>query len=294
MVTRVERFPSPGETIHGISFGTSTGGKGANQAVALARLGAPVDLVGAVGDDSFGKEYLGRLTKEGVGLEGVNMLEGVSTGTATIEVSSSGENHIIIVGGANDYIDRKFVEQRVAILRRASLLLLQLEIPFDAVVAAVEIASDAGIPIILDPAPARDLSSSLIARCSYLTPNEGEASVLSGEDTSTLGGIRHATGKLLARGAGHVIVKAGSRGAFVAGPDSFDLVPAISIEAIDTVGAGDTFNAGLAFALSNGERLLDAVRFANVAAGLSTSVIGAQGGMPSGEEVRRRLIMDES
>lgn len=294
MVTRVERFPGPGETIHGISFGTSPGGKGANQAVALARLGASVDLVGAVGDDSFGKDYLGRLKKEGVGLEGVGIIEGAPTGTATIEVASSGENHIIIVGGANDCVDTKYVERRAAIIRRASLLLLQLEIPFDAVAAAIGIASDAGIPIILDPAPARDLPAPLIARCNYLTPNEGEASALSGEDTSTLAGIRQAAGKLLARGVGHVIVKAGSRGAFVAGLDTVDLVPSISIEAIDTVGAGDTFNAGLAFALSKGERLLDAVRFANAAAGLSTLAIGAQAGMPSEEEVRRRLTVGGS
>jgi ribokinase len=247
-----------------------------------------------VGDDSFGKDYLERLKKEGVGLEGVGIIEGAPTGTATIEVASSGENHIVIVGGANDHVDERYVARRAVIIRRARMLLLQLEIPFDAVVAAIEIASDAGILIILDPAPARDLPSPLTTRCSYLTPNESEAAALSGEDASTLGGIRRVTGKLLSRGVGHVIVKAGRLGAFVAGLNNVDLVPSISIEAIDTVGAGDTFNAGLAFALTKGERLLDAVRFANVTAGLSTLAIGAQAGMPSGEEVRRRLIMDGS
>jgi ribokinase len=290
MITRVERFPSPGETIHGQSFGISSGGKGANQAVALARLGASVDLVGIVGEDSFGKDYLKRLAEEGVGLEGLGVIEGATTGTATIEVTSNGENHIVIVGGANDYIDRKYVEGHAAIIRQSSLLLLQLEISIDAVIAAAEIASDAGIPVILDPAPACDLPSSLLARCRYVTPNEGEASILSGVDTSTPEGIRLAAEKLLDRGVGHVIVKVGSRGAYVVGRDGFELVPAMPVKAIDTVGAGDTFNAGLAFALSKGNHLVDAVRFANVAAALSTTAIGAQGGMPGGEEVRRNLI----
>ena len=290
MVTRVDRFPSPGETIRGKSFGTFPGGKGANQAVALARLGASVDLVGAVGDDAFGKDYLERLAREGVGIEGIGAIGGATTGTATIEVAASGENHIVIVGGANDHVDRRYVEGHAPIIRRASLLLLQLEIAIDAVVAAVEIASESGIPVILDPAPARELPASLLARCRYLTPNEGEASLLSGVDASTPDGLRRAAQRLLAQGVGRVIVKAGSRGAFVAGPDGFELVPAMPVEAIDTVGAGDTFNAGLAYALSRGDGLLDAVRFANVAAALSTTVVGAQGGMPGGEEVRRNLI----
>jgi ribokinase len=289
MVTRVDRFPSPGETIRGSSFRIFPGGKGANQAVALARLGAGVEMIGAIGDDMLGRGYRDILVKEGVGVGGLRVIAGAATGTASIEVSAAGENHIVIVGGANDTVDSAHVRSLAATIRGASLLLLQLEIPLAASIEAAGIAKAAGVPVMLDPAPARELPDELLASVTIITPNETEAAVLSGADTSTEEGVKEASRRLLARGIRRVIIKAGGRGAFIAEGGSFTHVPAHRVKVVDTVAAGDSFNAGLAFALGAGMELEAAVRFANGAGALSTTREGAQSAMPSLREVEELL-----
>jgi ribokinase len=289
MVTRVSRFPSPGETIRGISFRIFPGGKGANQAVALARLGARVEMIGALGDDMLGKGYREILTKEGISVEGVRVVTDTATGTASIEVSEAGENHIVIVGGANDSIDPAYVQTMEKTIRKSSILLLQLEIPLDSIMETARTAVSAGVPVMLDPAPARELPHELLSMLTYITPNETEAEILTGADTSTEEGVRKAATRLLAEGIGTVIVKAGSRGAYIADGTRFTHVPAHRVKVVDSVAAGDSFNAGLAFALCEGMDIYPAVRFANAVGALATTREGAQSAMPSRREVEALL-----
>jgi ribokinase len=288
MVTRVTRFPRPGETISGISFNIFPGGKGANQAVALARLGAAVEMVGAVGDDVLGARYEAVLDDAGVGRGSLARIAGVSTGTASIEVTTSGENHIVVVAGANEALTPAFVEARRDRIEDASFLLLQLEIPMESVLAAAHIAAAAGVPVMLDPAPARPLPPELYPLLSIITPNEHEAAILTDEDTRDDAGIARAGAALLARGVRCAVIKAGSRGAFVVDAAGTRRVPGFAVHVVDTVAAGDSFNAGLAFALSRAASSAagnDAVRFANAVGALSTTKEGAQSAMPTEVEV---------
>jgi ribokinase len=291
MVTRVPRFLVPGETLTGLSFGIFPGGKGANQAVALARLGARVEMVGAIGDDVLGARYASILETEGVGRTMLRVRRGTSTGTASIEVADSGENHIAIVPGANASVDTSFIEEARPLIESSDVVLLQLEIPLDSVVLAASIARAAGRTVILDPAPARELPPELYPLLSYITPNETEASILTGEECADEASILRAARILLEKGTGAVIVKAGKRGAYIADAHGCISVQGFAVDAIDTVAAGDSFNAGLAFALADarGKDLCSEVRFANAVAALSTTKEGAQAAMPGLDDVRRFL-----
>jgi ribokinase len=289
MVTRVPRFPSAGETMRGLSFRIFPGGKGANQAVALARLGASVEMVGAIGDDMLGAGYREILKNEGVGTACLSVAENTATGTASIEVAESGENHIIVVGGANDTVDAAYVSRSRAVIEGAGVLLLQLEIPIEANIAAARIAAAHGIPVVLDPAPARPLPEELLSLVSYLTPNESEAAILSGIDTSTEDGVREAARVLMKSGVRNVVMKAGKRGAYLIDGAELRRFPTFPVKVVDTVAAGDSFNAGLAFALGQGKDIADAIRFANAVGSLSTTKEGAQSAMPRREEVEALL-----
>jgi ribokinase len=286
MVTRIDRFPEPGETVRGRSFTIFPGGKGANQAVALAKLGARVEMVGALGDDVLGHRYREVLAGLAIGAGGVAEIREVSTGTATIEVTASGENHIIVVAGANDAVTPAYIESQRAVIEACDYLLLQLEIPLESLTLAARIARTAGRPVILDPAPARELPAELYAMVSIITPNETEARLLTGEPTDRDDGIARAGQWLRSRGVTSAIIKAGKRGAFVIDAAGATHVPGFAVDVVDTVAAGDSFNAGLAAALGDGASLLDAVRVANATGALSTTREGAQSAMPSMTEVR--------
>jgi ribokinase len=289
LVTRVARFPTPGETLTGLSFQTFPGGKGANQAVALARLGASVGIVGACGDDALGSQYHFLLRQLNIDLSGVVAVPGVPTGTATILVNGAGENQIIVVAGANSRVVPAFVEEHRALIETASSLLVQLEIPLESVIAGARIAKAVGARVILDPAPARELPEELYRLVDLITPNESEASILTGVDTKDEAGIRRAAEVLLACGVQQVVVKAGARGAFYAASGVFTRVPGFPVNVVDTVAAGDSFNAGIAFALGAGQPIVSAIRFANAVAGLATTKEGAQSAMPSLAEVEAFL-----
>ena len=286
MVTRIDRFPEPGETLRGRSFTIFPGGKGANQAVALAKLGARVEMVGALGDDVLGPRYRDVLAGLAIGTTGVAEIHATSTGTASIEVTAAGENHIIVVAGANDAVTPSYIESQRALILACDYLLLQLEIPLASVTLAATIAHSAGIPVILDPAPAQPLPAELYAMTSIITPNETEARLLTGEATSHDDGIARAGQALRARGVGSAIIKAGKRGAFLVDATATTHVPGFAVTVVDTVAAGDSFNAGLAVALGTGATLPEAVRFANATGALSTTREGAQSAMPSADEVR--------
>jgi ribokinase len=284
MVTRVQRFPLPGETIIGSSFTIFPGGKGANQAVALGRLGCAVEMVGAIGDDMLGARYRSEFESGGIGCSGIQTAPQTATGTASIEVNGQGENHIIVVPAANATVTPAFVRAHRSYIETADFLLMQLEIPLDSVLEAAKIASEKHCTLILDPAPAVPLNEELYRYISIITPNETEAALLTGEDTGTEDGMIRAGKILLSRGVRTVIIKAGKRGAFLIEGDRARLIAGFPVKAIDTVAAGDSFNAGLACALGNESPMEEAVRFANAVAAISTTREGAQSAMPGYEE----------
>jgi ribokinase len=275
LVVRAERLPAPGETVTGGRFSRHGGGKGANQAVAAARLGARVAMVGAVGGDDLGEEALGLLEREGIDVAAVARLE-APTGVALIAVDAAGENQIAVAPGANAELDAAAVERTVRAAGPGAVLLSQ-EIPEAAVLAA---ARAAGGPIVLNPAPVRPLPGELAELGPILTPNAGEARELSGEEEPEA-----AARALAARTGAAVIVTLGARGVLVLDGGSVEELPAPAVDAVDTTGAGDAFNGALATALAEGRALRDAVTFAVAAAALSTRAGGAREGMPRRDEV---------
>lgn len=292
LVTRVQNFPLPGETIRGESFRIFPGGKGANQAVALARLGARVEMVGAIGSDMLGSSYKNIMNTEGINTGALAVVDNQPTGTASIEVTLSGQNHIIVVGGANNAVTEAFVLERKAVIEKACFLLLQLEIPLEANIRAASIAREKGIPVMLDPAPATRLPPELLSLINYLTPNEMEAALLTNTDTSSEDGIRKAACILQQSGVEHVVIKAGKRGAYITNNGNIKVFPSYQVEVIDTVAAGDSFNAGLAFALGSGKALEESIGWANAVAALSVTKEGAQSAMPSLMEVEALIKSD--
>jgi len=272
LVTVTARFPSPGETLMGERFLTVPGGKGANQAVAAARLGAHVSLVGALGRDAFGDQLHAGLQREGIDLTHVRRLDDIESGTASITVAG-GENEIVVVPAANARVTAAQVEDAAAAFDGADAVLLQLEIPLEAVEAAVEVATRAGVPVILNPAPAQRLPTALLKRVRYLTPNQHELAGVLGESPD---GDFHA---LMAHAPCPVVLTRGSEGAWYRDHGEPRHQPGFKVKVVDTTGAGDTFNGAMAVFLDRG--IDEAVRLACAAAALSVSRLGAQGGMPS-------------
>lgn len=285
MVLSVPRFPAAGETLTGGNFQTMPGGKGANQAVALGRLGAPVRMAGRVGDDAFGRRYLDHFRKNGVDVRAVDAVAGTATGVADILVNAAGENCIVIAPGANGLCDLEWLDRALEATADCEIFLLQLEIPLDTVAEAVRRLRKMGKTILLDPAPAVPLSEDVLSAVDFLTPNETELkAVTSGlpEDAGIEERVRHLVG-----GSGRVVVhKRGADGAYIGTRDGIEHVPGFSVRAVDTTAAGDTFNAGLAAGLAMGWPLRDAVRLANAAGALAVTAYGAQEGMPSLEQAQ--------
>ncbi len=285
MVLSVPRFPAAGETLTGGNFQTVPGGKGANQAVALGRLGAPVRMAGRVGDDAFGRRYLDHFRKNGVDVRAVDAVAGTATGVADILVNAAGENCIVIAPGANGLCDLEWLDRALEATADCEIFLLQLEIPLDTVAEAVRQFRKMGKTILLDPAPAVPLSEDVLSAVDFLTPNETELkAVTSGlpEDAGIEERVRHLVG-----GSGRVVVhKRGADGAYIGTRDGIEHVPGFSVRAVDTTAAGDTFNAGLAAGLAMGWPLRDAVRLANAAGALAVTAYGAQEGMPSLEQAQ--------
>ena len=287
LVAWVPHLPAPGETVSGGQFMIAGGGKGANQAVAAARLGAAVTFVARIGDDLFGRQTLDALRQEALDLSYLVVDPEAASGVALIVVGASGENSIAVAPGANDLLSPADVRRARAGIESAKMLLIQLETPLDTVRAAVELAHAAGVRVILNPAPAPPPGTldDILPQVDVLTPNEGEVVALAG----TEGDIAAAAHNLVARGVPAVVVTLGSDGAVIVTADDTTHVPAFSVDAVDTTGAGDAFNGGLAVALSGGQPLADAVRFANACGALAATRPGAQPSLPTASEVEEFL-----
>ncbi|OLP15634.1 ribokinase [Leptolyngbya sp. 'hensonii'] len=281
LVARTPRLPVTGETILGHSFHTSPGGKGANQAVAAARLGAPVTMVGRVGADGFGQELLSSLQTAGVQTKAVLVDGSDHSGVALIAVDDRGENQIIVTPGVNRRVSRQDVDRLIPLLPGTTNLLLQFEVPLPAVRAAAQAARAAGVRVILDPAPCRpDIPDDLYPLVDIITPNEIEAEQLVGFPITCPEAWTEAAATLLRRGVGIAIIKLGVRGVFCASVQEVFFAPAFPVQAVDTVAAGDAFNGGLAVALAEGLSLKQAVMWGAAAGALSTTKAGAQVAMP--------------
>jgi ribokinase len=282
LVACASRLPAPGETILGSTFDVFNGGKGANQAVAIAKLGAQVDMIASLGTDLFAERLLAGLKDAGVDTRAVQMVPG-PCGVAHISRADNGENSIIVISGANCEVSAAYIEAHLEIVRHAGMILVQLETPLEAVTYLAEQARQAKIPLMLDPAPAMTLSESLLGRTTWLTPNETEAQIL-------LGGLSidpaAAAEKLLAMGARNVALKLGPQGVFLAGRDCpAQRIPSFKVDAVDTTAAGDCFNAAFAVALTRGDAPALAARYAAAAAAISVTRVGAQPSLPSAAEV---------
>ena len=283
------RFHQPGETIHGTDFQVFTGGKGGNQAVAAAKLGVQTLMMGKLGADQNGDTYRKVMRNLGIAQDTVLTVEGTPSGVALIEVDATGENRIALVPGANYAVNRDMVDALFPSLLKCDILLMQLEIPMDTVEYAAQKWKAAGKPLLLDPAPAVPLGPDLLGAVSYLTPNETELQILTGMATDTEERVEKAARALLAQGVRCVIAKLGARGAMLVDSNQAVIVPGFSVNAVDTTAAGDSFNAGFAAALMEGKTPLEAVRFANAVAAISTTGMGAQSAMPNRAQVEAFL-----
>jgi ribokinase len=281
MVTRTPQIPKIGQTVIGTGFETTPGGKGANQAVAAARLGYPVKMVGKVGKDVYGPVLLRNLADAGVETDAMEDVEGPS-GLAPIFLSEGGENSIVVVPGANGHVDCADIDRHAALIRSAGMVLCQLEIPMDTISHTFALCAEAGVPVMLDPAPAAPLPDAVWSQIAWFTPNETEAAFYLGETLKVEDGAKH----LLAKGLRGVVLKRGAEGAYVAiAGGKAGWVKAFKVEAVNTVGAGDCFNGAFAVGLLEGKDPWEAARFASAAAAISVTRPGAQESMPTRSQV---------
>lgn len=289
MVVRTERFPAAGETILGGDFLMNAGGKGANQAVAAARLGGKVTFVCKTGDDVFGKEALKSFVKEGIDTSFTARDSSVPSGVALIMVDNQAENVIVVAPGANGKLVKEDIQQAENRILLAKYVLMQLETPLETVSYAAKFAHSNQVKVVLNPAPAQKLSAELFRYISIITPNEKEAGMLTGTLVDSLESAKNAALKLYGKGVETVIITMGSKGALVFYDDVFTHVKAPVVEAVDTTAAGDVFNGALVVALSEGKQLVRAVEFACQASAISVTRKGAQNSAPYREEVIEKM-----
>lgn len=277
MIVKVPHIPSPGETVLGKEFFTVQGGKGANQAVAASRAGGDVVFMACVGNDDFGHQAVEAYKKEGIDTSFIKKTDKAATGVALINVASSGENSISVAPGANSFLLPEDIEEMINVIAEASVVLMQLEIPLETIEKVAEIALKHNVPVILNPAPARKLSSELLKKISILTPNEQEAQLLGDTDRPP----KEIAARLTSFGLKTVIITLGKEGAIYSDDEgNITSVPGIKVEPIDTTAAGDTFNGYLACNIARGTSLKDAIALANKAAAISVTRPGAQPSIP--------------
>ncbi len=290
LVANTPRIPLAGETILGQDFQTHHGGKGANQAVAVGRLGYPVSMIGRVGDDAFGTELWAGLESAGVNTTGVATSPGAS-GVAVIVVAESGENSIVVVPGANAHVTPADLDANIQTIRSAGMVLAQLEIPLETVLHLARICARENVPLMLDPAPATVLPEELLKNVTWFTPNETEAAFFIGDPSNSTKESQDIAKSLMNKGIRGVVLKLGARGAYLASPDgAMASIQPFPVRAVDTTAAGDCFNGAFAVGLLMGKSPAESARFAAAAAAISVTRVGAQSSMPALNEVLDMLI----
>jgi len=286
MVIKTEKLPAPGETILGGTFLMNPGGKGANQAVAAARLGGKVTFITKRGNDLFGNQAVGLLMREGIHTQYIVKDMELPSGVALITVDSTGENSIVVAPGSNGNLLQEDIPTAVFETTKYEILLLQLEIPINTVEYSAVAASEKGIKVILNPAPARKLSDNLLMHTWLITPNETEAEIITGVKITDIPSAEKAAEIIMKRGVKNVIITLGEAGAYIKSENFTGLIPGIKVIPVDTTAAGDVFNGALAVALSEGKVLNEAVVFANKAASISVTCMGAQASAPYRNEIQ--------
>jgi ribokinase len=293
-LVRGKKLPRPGETLEGDVFQRAVGGKGANQAVAAARLGAQVAFVGCVGNDERGNEVIDTLSREGVDTTFISLTDQKPTGVALVMVDEKGEKQILTAPGANQDMRLEDVQRAAVAIQSAKVLLIQLEVALKIVDLALRIADDKGITTILDPAPAQILKPPLLRHVHVIRPNAGEAQVLTGIRVENRSSARKAAVKLLEKGVRSVVVQAGSRGNLLVLPGAEHWLPRIDVASVDATGAGDAFAGAMAARLAQGDSLVEAADIGNVAAALSTTKLGAQASLPTFADVQEFLTKGDA
>ncbi|RPI61609.1 MAG: ribokinase [Planctomycetaceae bacterium] len=291
LAVRTQQMPLPGQTVLGYNFKISPGGKGANQAVAAARLGAKSRMIGRVGADTFGEKLLSLMRADGVDTTDIMVTPEAVTGTASITVDSRGENYIIVAPGANYLVTPDDLFDRENIFAQADVLVLQLELPLPTVRAAIDLGKRHGCKIILDPAPAPAAICDELCNVDIITPNASEAEILTGKKPSNERTAKLIASELIARGAKTAVLKLGPHGSLVVMADGhFYTIPPVKVEVVDTTAAGDAFTAALAVAVARGENMHTAAKFANAAGALACTKFGAQSSMPHADDVNALLL----
>jgi ribokinase len=285
MVIKTEKMPAPGETILGGTFLMNPGGKGANQAVAAARLGGKVTFITKRGNDLFGNQAVGLFMREGIDTQYIVKDKELPSGVALITVDAAGENSIVVAPGSNGNLLPEDISLKLLKTGKCAILLLQLEIPVKTVEYAVHKASEYGIKVILNPAPATNLPADLFKLIWLITPNETEAEMLTGIRVHDVPSADNAAESFMKKGVKNVIITLGSAGAFIRSDKFTGMIPAIKVHAVDTTAAGDIFNGALAVAIAEGNNLEEAVLFANKAAAISVTRLGAQASAPYRKEI---------
>lgn len=292
-VLQIPTFPRPGETLHGRNYQVIPGGKGANQAVAAARLKADVGFIACVGDDAFGIESCERFKRDGMDIRGVKVQADCPTGIAMIQVSDRGENSICLSAEANDRLTAEAIEDDLPSIRAASYLLMQLETPIDGIIKAAQVAKQAKTKVVLNPAPARELPSSLLSCVDVITPNETEAQVLTGITVTDDATAQQAATVLHQQGIEIVIITLGAKGVWLSEHGRGQLIPGFRVSATDTTAAGDTFNGAFVTGLLENMPLESAIKFAHAAAAISVTRFGAQTSIPTRQEVDEFLAQHQ-
>ena len=291
LVTYLYNFPKAGETIVGKKFIQNPGGKGENQAIAAARAGGHVSFIGAIGDDNYG-ELLKKNLEDNKVKSHLKIVPNMSTQIATILIEENGENYIVIVPGANNFIDKKQIDDNIELIKNSDIIIFQLEIPMETVEYAVDKAYELKKTIILNPAPGATLSPNIIKKCTYLTPNENEAGLITKMPYDTIDNIKATAKKLMDQGAQNVIITLGEKGAYLKNKKDDIIIPTYKVNAIDTTGAGDCFTGVFATYLAEGKNMVEAIKYANIASSISVTRPGAVPSLPTKKEIdeKRKTI----
>ena len=288
LTTYMYQFPKAGETIVGKKFIQNPGGKGDNQAIAAARAGGDVTFIGAVGDDNYGELLKKSLEANNVKTH-MKIVPNMSSQIATILIDETGENRIVIVPGANNFVDKKQIDDNFGIIKECDIILMQLEIPMETVEYVIDKFYELNKILILNPAPGAELSDNIIKKCTYLTPNENEIGLITKMPYDTIDNIKLAAKSLIDKGAQNILVTLGEKGAYLKNKDKDIIIPTMKVKAVDTTGAGDCFNGVFAMYLGLGKSVIEAIKYANVASSISVTRPGTVPSLPYKEEVEEKF-----